>query len=223
MAHTLVKNFFLIILVASLLLSILNSLFTLADMNSVLSLFGFYGVQRNHKLALLGYILFCSIFSTVVDLARLLLWLQYLQNHTLGYITSLGNYYIILLAFGMVLKVIGGIFAWFLWRGLSRAGESGRNVVAERESLLLPTPSKMWPLSGSREGGTTTNPSSTNVVRSALPSLSNVTLKTEPLSAANVTVSSATKSAERHLTTSYTSLLKDPEVSSKRVYANDSA
>jgi hypothetical protein len=51
------------------------------------------------------YILFCSIFSTIIDVARLLLWFQYLQDHTLGYVTSLGNYYIILLVFGMLLKV----------------------------------------------------------------------------------------------------------------------
>lgn len=40
---SLVRTFFLIVLVGQVLLSILNSLFLLSDLNLVLSLFGFYG------------------------------------------------------------------------------------------------------------------------------------------------------------------------------------
>jgi len=64
------------------------------------------------------YILFSSIFSTVVDVVRLLLWSHYLLSYTIGYINSLGVYYIMLLAFGGVLKFVGGIFAFFLVRAI---------------------------------------------------------------------------------------------------------
>jgi hypothetical protein len=49
----------------------------------------------------------------------------------LGTATSLSNYYIILLAFGMALKVVGGLFAFFLHRSLR-----GHPIIPERESLL---------------------------------------------------------------------------------------
>jgi hypothetical protein len=48
---------------------------------------------------------FCSVLSVVLDIVRLLLWQRELLGHSLGLVSSLENFYLILSLFGIALKV----------------------------------------------------------------------------------------------------------------------
>eukprot|EP01125_Pyxidicula_operculata_P015896 TRINITY_DN541_c0_g1_i4.p1 TRINITY_DN541_c0_g1~~TRINITY_DN541_c0_g1_i4.p1 ORF type:complete len:136 (-),score=4.35 TRINITY_DN541_c0_g1_i4:310-717(-) len=116
----LLRQAFLVTLVAQVILGLANSLFVLADVNVALSLFGFYGCLKDNLQSLICYIVFCSVFSTIMDTIRLLLWEPTLLGRTLGYMNALHSYYLMLVLFGVGLKVVGGIFALFLSRKLKR-------------------------------------------------------------------------------------------------------
>lgn len=102
MGTTLLQKYYYFILAAQGVLSLLNSLFTLSDQNLAIAILGFYGGLRQNKLALLGvciwstcidtdrqYILLCAV-STVMDIARILVWLNYIQSKMLPYYNILG-------------------------------------------------------------------------------------------------------------------------------------
>lgn len=54
MAMSGIQKYFLIVLMSQVVLSLLNSLFTLSDVNVAITLFGFYGVIRMHRWSLLA-------------------------------------------------------------------------------------------------------------------------------------------------------------------------
>mmetsp|Transcript_13560 Transcript_13560/g.33468 ORF Transcript_13560/g.33468 Transcript_13560/m.33468 type:complete len:133 (-) Transcript_13560:52-450(-) len=111
----LVESFLKMSLAATVFISVLNSLFTLGDQNAVIALFGFYGVYQRHKSAYLMYVFFV-VFSTVMDVVRILVWYNNISRVQLGTQNSLGFYYIILTSFGVVMKIVGGLFGFVLWR-----------------------------------------------------------------------------------------------------------
>lgn len=53
-----------------------------------------------------------------MDIVRILIYYQYISNVLLGFQVSLGYYYMMLLAFGFVMKVIGIVFGFLLWRSI---------------------------------------------------------------------------------------------------------
>jgi len=55
-----------------------------------------------------------------MDIIRLLLWQPALLGHSLGLINTLENFYLMLLLFGLGLKVLGGILAILLLRKMSK-------------------------------------------------------------------------------------------------------
>eukprot|EP01127_Copromyxa_protea_P003886 TRINITY_DN13648_c0_g1_i2.p1 TRINITY_DN13648_c0_g1~~TRINITY_DN13648_c0_g1_i2.p1 ORF type:complete len:134 (-),score=16.95 TRINITY_DN13648_c0_g1_i2:40-441(-) len=116
----LLRQSFIAVLIAQVLLSIGNSLFFLTDVNGFLALFGFYGVLHDHSSALIGYVFFSSIVSTVVDGVRIVLWQPALTGSTMGILDTLQAVYEMLLYFGIGIKLIGGIFCVFLVRQLQR-------------------------------------------------------------------------------------------------------
>jgi len=81
-----------------------------------LALFGFYGCLKDNLPALICYVIFSSIFSTIMDVVRLLLWQPTLLGKALGYVNALQNYYLMLVLFGIGIKLVGGAFAFFLSR-----------------------------------------------------------------------------------------------------------
>jgi hypothetical protein len=122
MAVGVLQKYFYIVLTAQVLLSLINSLFTLTDNGAVIAIFGFFGAHRSSKYSLLAYILFAAV-STVVDIVRVLLWANYIMSKTLPYYSALGNYYIMMLCFGMAIKIIGCIFSFFIQKSMvSRIG-----------------------------------------------------------------------------------------------------
>jgi len=113
----LTERYLAICLIAQVLLSMLNSLFSLADLNALIALFGFYGLHQNAKHAFLLYIIF-SVASVGLDAARLALWGDYITTHLLGRVGSLGTYYVVLLCFGAIIKLVSCIFSWVIYRDM---------------------------------------------------------------------------------------------------------
>lgn len=54
MSTSVLNKYFYIVLTVQVLLSLLNSLFTLTDNGSVIAIFGFFGVHRSSKYSLLA-------------------------------------------------------------------------------------------------------------------------------------------------------------------------
>lgn len=61
MAVGVLQKYFYIVLTAQVLLSLINSLFTLTDNNAVVAIFGFFGAHRASKYSLLAV---CIPFSS---------------------------------------------------------------------------------------------------------------------------------------------------------------
>jgi hypothetical protein len=108
------KNF-LICLQAQMFISILNTLFTLPDLNAIIALIGLYGLYEKRRSALLSYMFFVA-FSMAMDIVRVLVWYDYITNVLLGTRNSLGYYYIVLIMFGIVIKIAGAIFGFVVWK-----------------------------------------------------------------------------------------------------------
>jgi len=113
----LTERYLAMCLLAQVILSLMNSLFNLSDLNAMIAIFGFYGLHQNAKNSFLLYIIF-SLVSIVVDAARLALWGEYITTHLLGQIGSLGTYYIVLLCFGSVIKLVSCIFSYVIFKDL---------------------------------------------------------------------------------------------------------
>jgi len=113
---SLVVQCFLFILFAQTLLGLANSLFVLSDVNVVLALFGFFGCVAENHYSLICYLFFCSFVSVLMDILRLVLWLP---QSGIGITTALVNYYFMLVVFGIVLKIICGVFSLYLIRSMN--------------------------------------------------------------------------------------------------------
>ncbi|KAL6044021.1 hypothetical protein QOT17_023564 [Balamuthia mandrillaris] len=121
-----VERYLAATLVVQFCLSMVNSLFQLVDFNALLSLFGFYGLHQHAKYSLLLYILFCML-SICMDVTRLAIWGDYIVQNLLGRLSLLGTYYIVLTSFGAVVKLVGCIFAYIIYRDIA---------MVEKEPLL---------------------------------------------------------------------------------------
>jgi hypothetical protein len=85
----LIERFFKIILLAQVFISLLNTLFSLNDVNAVVALFGFYGVYERRRSALALYLFFIA-FTACMDVIRILVYYQYISEILLGFQVSLG-------------------------------------------------------------------------------------------------------------------------------------
>ena len=84
------QRFFKIVLLAQVFISLLNTLFSLSDVNATVSLFGFYGLYERRRSVLLAYLFFAA-FSGCMDLVRVLVYFDYISSVLLGFQTSLGK------------------------------------------------------------------------------------------------------------------------------------
>eukprot|EP01127_Copromyxa_protea_P022872 TRINITY_DN8425_c0_g1_i1.p1 TRINITY_DN8425_c0_g1~~TRINITY_DN8425_c0_g1_i1.p1 ORF type:complete len:137 (+),score=9.40 TRINITY_DN8425_c0_g1_i1:23-433(+) len=121
---TLLLQTFLAVLASQTIVGLCNSLFILSDPNVTLALFGFYACAQSSSSGYICYIFFCSILSVILDGVRLLLWQPELLGHSVGILGSLQSIYLVLLMFGIAIKVIGGILAFMLLRKNSTKYES---------------------------------------------------------------------------------------------------
>jgi hypothetical protein len=112
---TLVERFYRVVLLAQVFVSLLNTLFTLADENAVIALFGFYGLHERRRSPLLMFLCFTA-FGGCMDVVRILVYFEYINTVLLGFQVSLGYYYLMLISFGLGLKVFGIAFGYWLWK-----------------------------------------------------------------------------------------------------------
>jgi len=112
----LLKQCFMAALVSQTIIGLCNTLFVLGDYNLTLSIFGFYACAHNSRSAYMCYIGLASVLSVIMDVIRLVLWQPALLGHSLGLMNSLENFYLMLLLFGVGIKVLGGILAILLLR-----------------------------------------------------------------------------------------------------------
>lgn len=112
---SLTRNFFKIVLMAQVFVSLLNSLFTLSDQNAIVALIGLYGMLERKRSVLLTFLCFTA-FTTCMDIVRILVYYDYVSAVLLGFQTSLGLYYIILCCFGVLLKLPSAVFGYLMWR-----------------------------------------------------------------------------------------------------------
>jgi hypothetical protein len=115
MESNLTRNFFKIVLMAQVFVSLLNTLFVLTDQNAIVCLIGLYGMLERKRSVLLTFLCFTA-FTACMDVVRILVYYQYISSILLGFQTSLGYYYIILTCFGLLLKLPSSVFGYISWR-----------------------------------------------------------------------------------------------------------
>lgn len=115
MESNLTRNFFKIVLMAQVFVSLLNTLFVLTDQNAIVSMIGYYGILERKRSVLLTFLCFTA-FTACMDIVRILVYYEYITTILLGFQTSLGYFYIILTCFGLLLKLPSVVFGYMSWR-----------------------------------------------------------------------------------------------------------
>lgn len=123
-------------LFAQIFVSLLNTLFVLTDQNAIVSLFGFYGMLERKRSVLLAYLAFTA-FTACMDLVRILVYYEYISSVLLGFQTSLGYYYMMLISFGLLVKIPSAVFGYLLWRDTPHRSQWRAVVVIAFSFLLL--------------------------------------------------------------------------------------
>jgi hypothetical protein len=123
----LTRNFFKIVLFAQIFVSLLNTLFVLTDQNAIVAFFGFYGMLERKRSVLLAYLAFTA-FTACMDLVRILVYYEYISSVLLGFQTSLGYYYMMLISFGLLVKIPSAVFGYLLWRSTPHRSENNQSI-----------------------------------------------------------------------------------------------